>query len=75
MAAMQLIKHNQDFANWAKALKERPTDANPLKPGKAVGAVANRLLRVAYALVKYQTTYRSSVDEVNQASQEVIEAQ
>ena len=75
MAALQLLHHNEDFANWAKALKERPLDANPLKPGEAVGAVANRLLRVAYALVKHQTTYRSAVGEVNQASQEVVEAE
>jgi len=75
MAALQLLHHNEDFANWAKALKERPLDANPLKPGEAVGAVVNRLLRVAYALVKHQTTYRSSVGEVNQASQEVVEAE
>ncbi len=49
--AVSLLRHNEEFSAWAKALRERP--AHPLKTREAVVAVGNRLLRVAYALVTH----------------------
>ena len=54
MASVSLLRHNPDFAAWARALRERPAHAHPLKSGEVLGAVGNRLLRLAYALVKQQ---------------------
>lgn len=58
MASVALLRHNPDFADWARTLRERPAHAHPLKSGEVLGAVGNRLLRLAYALVKQQTMYR-----------------
>jgi len=58
-AAMCLLRHNSDFRSWAKERRERPAHLHPLKAREAFGAVANRLLRLAYALVKKQTFYQS----------------
>jgi transposase len=59
MAAVSLVRHNQDFTWWAQALRERPS--HPLKGREAMVAVGNRLLRVAYAMVKHQTMYQGSI--------------
>ena len=57
-AAMCLLRHNTDFRSWAKERRERPAHLHPLKAREVFGAVANRLLRLAYALVREQTFYQ-----------------
>jgi len=57
-AAMCLLRHNIDFRSWAKERRERPAHLHPLKAREVFGAVANRLLRLAYALVREQTFYQ-----------------
>lgn len=57
-AVIPLLRHNPDFRAWAKRLRERPIQANPLNGKEVVGAVLNRLLRLAYALVRKQAFYR-----------------
>jgi transposase len=59
-AVIPLFRHNPDFRSWAKRLRERPAHANPLNGKEVVWAALNRLLRMAYALVKKQEFYRSS---------------
>jgi transposase len=59
IAAMPLLRHNPDFASWAKERRDRPVYAHPLKKKEVVGATGNRLLRLAYALVKKQSLYRA----------------
>ncbi|MFC1919319.1 hypothetical protein ACFLWX_00800, partial [Chloroflexota bacterium] len=49
---------NPDFRAWVKQRRERPVHANPLSGREVVGAALNRLLRLAFALVKSQTYYR-----------------
>jgi transposase len=56
-AAISLLRHNPDFRSWAKERRERPTQAHPLKRREVIGAVGNRLLRLAYTLVKKQEFY------------------
>jgi transposase len=58
-AVIPLFRHNPDFRSWAKRLRERPAHANPLNGKEVVGAALNRLLRLAFALVKKQEFYRS----------------
>jgi len=58
-AVIPLFSHNPDFRAWAKRLRERPAHANPLNGKEVVGAALNRLLRLAYILVKKQEFYRS----------------
>jgi len=60
-AAMSLLRHNADFRQWAKERLERPAHLHPLKPREVFGAVVNRLLRVAFALIKKQTYYQTPV--------------
>ena len=43
---------------WAKQRRERPAHANPLNGREVVWAALNRLLRLAFALVKNQTYYQ-----------------
>jgi len=57
-AARSLLRHNADFRQWAKERLERPAHLHPLKPREVFGAIVNRLLRVAYALVKKQAYYQ-----------------
>ena len=57
-AVIPLLRHNQDFRAWAKRLRERPVQANPLNGKEVVGAVLNRLLRLAYTLARKQAFYR-----------------
>jgi transposase len=58
MAVIPLLRHNADFRAWAKKRRERPAQAHPLKGREVLGAAVNRLLRLAYALVKKQTLYQ-----------------
>ena len=58
VAVIPLLRFNPDFRVWAKRLKERPAHANPLNGREVVGAACNRLLRLAFILVKNQTYYR-----------------
>ena len=52
-----MLRLNPDFRAWAKQMRERPVHANPLNGREIVGAALNRLLRLAFALVKNQTYY------------------
>jgi hypothetical protein len=53
-----MLRFNTDFRDWAKKRRERPVHDNPLCGNEIVGAALNRLLRLAFALVKNQTRYR-----------------
>jgi hypothetical protein len=55
-----MLRLNPDFRAWAKRLRERPVYANPLGGREIVGAALNRLLRLAFAMVKNQTYYHVS---------------
>jgi hypothetical protein len=55
---MPLLRLNPDFASWAKEKRERPVHAHPLKKKEVVGAAGNRLLRIAYTLIKNESLYR-----------------
>ena len=57
-AVIPLLRHNADFRAWAKRLRERPVHAHPLNGKEIVGAALNRLLRLAFTLVKKQALYR-----------------
>lgn len=57
-AVIPLLAHNPDFRAWARRLRERPVHANPLNGKEVVGAALNRLLRLAYTLVRKQAFYR-----------------
>jgi len=57
-AVIPMLRFNPDFRVWAKKLQERPVHANPLSGREVVGAALNRLLRLAFALVKKQTLYQ-----------------
>ena len=58
VAVIPLLRFNPDFRTWAKRMRERPAHANPLSGREVVGAACNRLLRLAFILVKHQTYYR-----------------
>jgi hypothetical protein len=57
-AVIPMLRLNSDFRAWAKQRRERPVHANPLSGREIVGAALNRLLRLAFALVKSQTYYQ-----------------
>jgi transposase len=57
-SVIPMLRFNSDFRAWAKKRRERPVYANPLNGREVVGAALNRLLRLAFALVKKQTFYR-----------------
>ena len=57
-AIIPMLRFNPDFRSWAKQRRERPVYANPLGGREIVGAALNRLLRIAFTLVKNQTYYR-----------------
>jgi transposase len=57
-AVIPMLRFNPDFRAWAKQRRERPVHANPLSGREIVGAALNRLLRLAFALVKSQTYYQ-----------------
>jgi transposase len=58
-SVIPILRFNSDFRAWAKQRRERPAHANPLGGKQVVGAALNRLLRLAFALVKNQTLYLS----------------
>ena len=57
-AVIPMMRFNTDFREWAKKLRERPVGANPLTGREVMVAAVNKLLRLAFALVKKQTFYR-----------------
>ena len=57
-AVIPMLRFNPDFHARAKQRRGRPAHANPLNGREIVGATLNRLLRVAFALVKNQTYYQ-----------------
>jgi len=62
-SVIPMLRFNPDFRAWAKQRRERPVHANPLGGREVVGAALNRLLRLAFALVKNQTYYQVSKPE------------
>jgi hypothetical protein len=58
-SVIPMRRFNADFRAWAKQRRERPVHANPLVGREVVGAALYGLLRLAFALVKYKTLYRS----------------
>lgn len=56
-AVISLLRHNQEFRGWVKNLRERPVHRHPLKKKESIGAAANKLLRLVFALVKKQSFY------------------
>ena len=58
-AVIPMLRFNPDFRIWAKRLRERPVYANPLSRREIVGAALNKLLRLAFSLVKNQTFYQA----------------
>jgi len=63
-AVIPMLRFNPDFRAWAKQRRERPAHANPLSGREVVGAALNRLLRLAFALVRDQTYYQVSKPEL-----------
>ena len=57
-SVIPMLRFNEDFRAWAKQMRERPVHANPLSGREVVGAALNRLLRLAFILVKKQSYYR-----------------
>jgi len=60
-AVVPMLRFNEDFRAWTNQLRERPVHANPLGGREVVGAALNRLLRLAFALVRNKTYYRLPV--------------
>ncbi len=58
-AIIPMLRLNPDFRAWAKIRRERPAHANPLNGREVVGAALNRLLRLAFAMVRNQTFYQA----------------
>jgi transposase len=58
-SVIPMLRFNPDFRAWAKQRRERPVHANPLSGREVVGAALNRLLRLAFALVKNQAYYQN----------------
>ena len=63
-SVIPMLRLNQDFRVWAKQRRERPAHANPLNGREIVGAALNKLLRLAFAMVKNQTYYQVSKPEL-----------
>jgi len=63
-SVIPMLRFNPDFRAWAKQRRERPAHANPLNGREVVGAALNRLLRLAFAMVKNQTYYHVSKPEL-----------
>jgi transposase len=59
-AVIPMLRFNEDFRAWAKQRRERPAHANPLNGREIVGAALNKLLRLAFALVRNQTYYQDT---------------
>ncbi len=56
--AIRMLRFNTDFCAWAKQRRERHVHASPLGDREVVVAALNRLLRLAFVLVKKQTFYQ-----------------
>ena len=63
-SVIPMLRFNPDFRAWAKQRRERPVHANPLSGREVVGAALNRLLRLAFAMVKNQTYYQNAKPEL-----------
>jgi len=63
-SVIPMLRFKPDFRAWAKQRRERPVHANPLGGREVVGAALNRLLRLAFAMVKNQTYYQVSKSEL-----------
>jgi transposase len=63
-SVIPMLRLNPDFRTWAKQRRERPAHANPLNGREVVGAALNRLLRLAFAMVKNQTYYQDVKPEL-----------
>ena len=63
-AVIPMLRFNPDFRAWVKERRERPAYANPLNGREVVGAALNRLLRLAFTLVKNQTFYQVPQREI-----------
>jgi len=63
-AVIPMLRFNPDFRAWSRQRRERPAHANPLNGREVVGAALNRLLRLAFAMVKNQTYYQVSKPEL-----------
>ena len=63
-SVVPMLRFNADFRAWAKQRRERPAHANPLCGKEILGAALNRLLRLAFALVKNRTYYQASRPEL-----------
>jgi len=63
-SVIPMLRLNPDFRAWAKQRRERPAHANPLNGREIVGAALNRLLRLAFALVRDETYYQVSKPEL-----------
>ena len=57
-AVIPMLRFNPDFRDWAKKLHMRPAGANPLSGREVMVAATNKLLRLAFALVKRQSLYQ-----------------
>jgi len=67
-SVIPMLRFNPDFRAWAKQRRERPVHANPLSGREVVGAALNRLLRLAFAMVKNQTYYQASKPDLTLAA-------
>jgi transposase len=63
-SVIPMLRFNPDFRAWAKQRRERPAYANPLNGREIVGAALNKLLRLAFSMVKNQTFYQSPKAEL-----------
>jgi transposase len=57
-SVIPMLRLNSDFRAWAKKMRDRPVQANPLNGREVVGACLNRLLRLSFALAKKQSYYQ-----------------
>ena len=62
-AVVPMLRFNPDFRDWASKLRELPVGANPLCNREIIVAAVNKLLRIAFALVKKQTMYSIPVPQ------------
>ncbi len=58
LAALSLLRHNDEFKSWAKGMGNRAAGANPLHRREVVGAAMNKLLRLYFALVTKKQMYQ-----------------
>lgn len=59
IAAIHLLRYNEEFRRWARDRRERPAQNHPLEKREVIGAACNKLLRVAYRLVTSREYYRA----------------